>query len=172
MMTIEQLQTNEYHSYYQLYLDKVGNFDLLEGLRQNGKLTAQFLESIPEETYDYAYAKDKWTIKEVVQHIIDTERIFTYRALSFARHDTTALPGYDQDQYAETCQANRRTKKSLIDEYKALRQASLVLYESFTDEMLLQIGNASHSDVSVRAIGFILIGHENHHAQIIKERYL
>jgi uncharacterized damage-inducible protein DinB len=171
-MTKNQLNQNEYHSYYQTYLNKVGTLNLIEGLRQNGDETISFLESLSDEQFDFAYAEGKWTIKEVVQHIIDTERVFTYRALAFARTDKTALPGYDQDEYALTCKANNRTKHSLLKEYKALRLASVALFESFSDDMLVRIGNASNSDISVRAIGFILIGHENHHSQIIKERYL
>lgn len=166
------LHENEYHSYYQTYIDKVGPSDLIEGLRNNGKDTISFLGTLSEEQFDFAYADGKWTIKEVVQHIMDTERVFTYRALAFARKDKTALPGYDQDEYALTCEANNRSKHSLLQEYKAIRLASVALFESFSEDMLVQIGNASNSAISVRAIGFILIGHENHHCQIIKERYL
>jgi hypothetical protein len=171
-MNKSELNENEYHSYYQTYLNKVEALNLIEGLKQNGDDTISFLESLSEEQFDFVYADGKWTIKEVVQHIIDTERVFTYRALVFARKDKTALPGYDQDEYALTCEANNRSKRSLLNEYKVLRLASVALFESFSEDMLVQIGNASNSDISVRAIGFILIGHENHHCQIIKERYL
>jgi len=171
-MKKDQLNTNEYNLYYQTYIDNAGELNLREGLKRNGNVTISFLESLPEEKYDYAYADGKWTIKELIQHIMDTERVFTYRALSFARKDKTVLPGYDQDEYAVSSEANRRSKQSLLIEYKALRLASISLFESFTDDMLQQIGNANNSNMSVRAIGFILIGHENHHCQIIKERYL
>lgn len=171
-MTKDLLNDNEYNSYYKLYLDKVGELDLIEGLRQNGDAVISLLESIPEETYDFTYAEGKWTVKELVQHIIDTERVFTYRALSFARNEIEALPGYNENEYAAASNANKRSKQSLLKEYRVLRLATVALFESFTDDMLLRIGNASKSDVSVRALGFILIGHENHHCQIIKERYL
>lgn len=171
-MTKDQLNKNEFSPYYQAYIDKAGDLELITGLDKNGEEMLSFLESISEDKYDYAYAEGKWTIKEVIQHIIDTERIFTYRALSFARKDKTPLPGYEQDDYAVTSNANKRSKLSLLNEYKALRLSTLSLYESFSQEMLLEIGNASNSDMSVRATGFILIGHENHHCQIIKERYL
>ncbi|WP_033958259.1 DinB family protein [Psychroserpens jangbogonensis] len=171
-MTKDQLNTNEYIAYYQVYIDNAGELDLIEGLKQNGEATISFLESLSEDKYDFAYADGKWTIKELVQHIMDTERVFTFRALSFARKDKTNFPGYDQDEYAVTSEANKRSKQSLLEEYKALRQSTVALFENFTDEMLLQIGYASNNDISVRAIGFILIGHENHHCQIIKERYL
>ncbi|WP_431134314.1 DinB family protein [Psychroserpens mesophilus] len=171
-MTKYQLNTNEYNPYFQTYIDKAGDLNVIEGLKQNGLTVMAFLEAIPEEKYDYAYAQGKWTIKELIQHVIDTERIFTFRALSFARKENTALSGFDENEYAKTSQANRRSKQSLLNEYKALRLASIALFESFTDDMMLQIGNASNSDISVRAIGFILVGHENHHCQIIQERYL
>lgn len=171
-MKKEELSAKEFNPYYQVYIDNAGELDLIEGLKKNGDATISFLNSVAEQTYDYAYAEGKWSIKEVIQHIMDTERVFTYRALSFARRDQTVLPGYDQDEYAITSNANIRTKPSLLNEYKALRLATVALFESFTDEMLQQIGNANNSDISVRAIGFILIGHENHHCKIIKERYL
>lgn len=171
-MKKEQLTSREYKSYYQVYIDKVGELDLINGLTKNGEVVMTFLESLPEEKYDFAYAEGKWTIKELVQHIIDTERIFTYRALSFARKEDVALPGYDENTYAVTSEANKRSKNSLLKEYKVLRLATIALFESFTDDMLCRIGNASDSDISVRALGFILIGHENHHCQILKERYL
>ena len=172
MMNKDQLNKNEYNPYYQAYIDKAEVTDLIEGLRQNGKRVISFLESIPDDKYDYAYAEGKWTLKELIQHVIDTERIFTFRALSFARKEKAALPGYEENDYAASSNANRRTKESLLNELSIVRQATIVLFESFTDEMLLHVGNASNSDVSVRAIGFILIGHENHHYKIIKERYL
>ena len=171
-MTKDQLNTNEYNPYYQAYIDKAGELDVIEGLKENGDATISFLESLSEEQFDYAYSEGKWTIKELIQHTMDTERIFTFRALCFARKDKTTLPGYDQDEYAVTSEANKRSKQSLLNEYKALRLATVALFESFTDDMLKQLGNANSSNISVRAIGFILIGHENHHCQIIKERYL
>lgn len=171
-MTVSQLHTNEYHPYYENYLKKANQLPLIQGLDINGKDTLKFLKSISENLYDYAYAEGKWTIKEVVQHIIDTERIFTYRALAIARGEHKHLPGYEQDDYAHSSNANLRTKQSLLDEFKVVREASILLYKSFTENMLTLIGTASDSSISVRAIAFILTGHENHHCQIIKERYL
>jgi uncharacterized damage-inducible protein DinB len=172
MMKKNQLNTNEYHSYYQTYMDTVSDIELIEGLKQNGEYTLSFFESISNQKFEFAYAEGKWTIKELVQHIIDTERVFTYRALAIARKDKTSLPGYDHDVYALSSQANKRSKQNLLNEYKSLRQATVLLFESFTDDMLLQMGNANTQAISVRALGFILMGHENHHSRIIKERYL
>ena len=171
-MKKNQLNSNEYNSYYQVYLDTVEDLDLITNLKQNSKRIVSFLESVPDQKFDYAYEDGKWTIKELIQHVIDTERIFTYRALSFSRNEKALLPGYNHDNYVVTSKANLRSKQSLLNEYKYLRQATVSLFESFTDEMLLQIGNANNANISVRAIGFIIIGHENHHIQIIKERYL
>ncbi|RKE95290.1 DinB family protein [Ichthyenterobacterium magnum] len=171
-MTKDDLNNEEYNSYYQPYIDKTEALSLREGLKLKGDATIAFFESIPEDKFDYRYANDKWTIKEVLQHIIDTERVFTYRALCIARKDKTALPGYDQDEYADNSHANDRSVVSLMNEYKAVRLATLILFDSFSDEILLTVGNANSSKLSVRAIGFITIGHEIHHCKVIKERYL
>lgn len=171
-MRKDVLNTNEYIPYYQTYINKAGDLPLIDGLKQSQNQSIAFLESIPEETYGYAYSEGKWTIKEVIQHVIDTERIFAYRALCIGRKDETSFPGYEQDDYAVTSQANLRTKQSLISEYKTVRMSNISLFESFTDEMLKEIGTASNSPVSPRAIAFVLIGHETHHWDVIKARYL
>ncbi|NNL82280.1 MAG: DinB family protein, partial [Winogradskyella sp.] len=113
-----------------------------------------------------------WTIKDILLHLIDTERVFSYRALRIARGDSTPLPGFDQDLYVENALARNRTMTSLIEEYKSLRQSTLTLFKTFTPEMLISTGTASDSAISVRAIGYILSGHENHHKIIIEDRYL
>ncbi|WP_435412738.1 DinB family protein [Psychroserpens mesophilus] len=171
-MTKDQLDKSEYNPYFQIYIDCAGALNLIKGLKQNGDDIITFLESISDDKYDYAYAEGKWTIKELIQHIIDTERVFTFRALSFARKEKKALPGYDEDDYAVSSEANRRSKQDLLNELHVLRQATVALFESFSKDMLIQMGNASNNNISVRAIGFILIGHGNHHCKIIKERYL
>lgn len=167
-----RLQPHEYHHYYELYLSKCQFDNIVEGLDQSLSDFVSFLKSIPEEKLEFRYAFDKWTIKEVLLHVIDTERIFGYRALRFARQDFTPLAGYDQDEYAPLSKANKRSINSLIEELQTVRQSTISLFKSFEDTELLQIGQASSNDVSVRAIGFILIGHQNHHKQIIEERYL
>lgn len=171
-MTFLDLQANEYNPYYELYLTKTNNVSIEGGLKSNAKTIVDFLQSIPEEKHEYRYAEAKWTIKEVVQHIIDTERIFSYRALCIARQDTTSFPGYDQDAYVPPSKANERTFQSLVNEYQAVRLATSILFDSFSKEMLLEVGTASNSPVSVRALGLILIGHEIHHCEVIRERYL
>nr|WP_321235395.1 DinB family protein [uncultured Psychroserpens sp.] len=171
-MTKEDLSKSEYNPYYETYIEKAGALALYEGLKTNGDLTIAFLESIPEDKLEYRYEAGKWTVKEIIQHLIDTERVFMYRALCIARQDKTLFPGYDQDAYAASCEANQRSMYSLMNEYKAVRLASIILFESFTKEMLTQIGIASNSNLSPRAVAFIIIGHENHHCDVIKERYL
>nr|WP_321247578.1 DinB family protein [uncultured Psychroserpens sp.] len=171
-MTKEDLSVDEYNPYYLQYIEKAGNVSISEGLKDNGDVTIAFLESISEEKLEFRYEDGKWTIKEIIQHIIDTERVFTYRALCIARKDKTLFPGYDQDEYAVNSEANNRSMYSLMNEYKAVRLASIILFESFSAEMLKCIGVASNSNLSPRAVAFITIGHENHHCEIIKERYL
>ena len=121
---------------------------------------------------NYKYAKDKWSIKELLLHIIDTERVFAYRALRFAREDKTDLPGFEQDDYVITSDANTRSKASLLNEYNFQRASTIALFSSFNDSMLMKIGMAGGNPMSVRAIGFITSGHEVHHCNILRERYL
>ena len=171
-MKVNDLNASEYNPYYETYVGKAGDLSLLEGLSDSFNTTLEFFNNLPEGKMEYAYAEGKWTVKEVMQHIIDTERVFTYRALRFSRNDKTELPGYDQDAYTPSSEANRRTKASLIEEYSQVRESTISLFKSFTNEMLLLSGKASGGNMSVRAIGFIVIGHEKHHCQVINERYL
>jgi hypothetical protein len=171
-MTKEDLSVGEYNPYYEQYIKKAGDVTISKGLKDNGDAIIAFLESISEEKLEFRYAEGKWTIKEIIQHLIDTERVFTYRALCIARKDKTLFPGYDQDEYAVNSEANNRTIHSLMNEYKAVRLATIILFESFSVDMLKRVGIASNSNLSPRAVAFITIGHENHHCEIIKERYI
>lgn len=144
----------------------------IEGLKQNLESIVSFYSSIPEEKLDYVYAKGKWTIKDILLHIIDTERIFSYRALRIARQDKTPLAGFEQDDYIVSAKASARSLSSLLEEYKSVRQSSITLFESFDSTALKHIGEASGFPISVRALGYMLTGHENHHSQIIRQRYL
>ncbi len=172
-MTIQDLlHSDEFAPFYETYINRVGAQSLKEGLKESGQKTYDFLNSISAEKYNYAYAEGKWTIKELVQHIIDTERVFTYRALRIARQDKTPLVGFNENDFALNSDANRRTKDEFLAEYKVMRDSTVILFNSFTEKMLLSKGIASDSPLSVRASGFITIGHEIHHCNIIKERYL
>ncbi len=169
---VNNLKPEEFNNYYATYINLVTTKDIVAALNESFGETLAFYNSIPEEKWMFSYASGKWTIKEVVQHLLDTERVFAYRALCFSRKDAISLPGFDQDEYLENSNANSRSKQSLIEEYKAIRSASISLFKSFTDDMHLEIGIASNNPLSVRAAGYIIAGHEKHHYKVIEERYL
>lgn len=171
-MTKDNINPNEYNLYYGTYIKKTAGLSLKNHLKSTGEKTISFLKSIPIDKLEYRYADGKWTIKEIIQHLMDAERIFTYRALRIARKDQTPLPGFEQDDYILPSQANKRSIEDLINEYKVIKAATVTLFDSFSDEMLKALGTASNSSISVRAIGFIIMGHEIHHCDVIKERYL
>lgn len=171
-MNVKDVTSDEYNPYYKHYIELAEKFEMNEGLLMRLEHASAFYNNIPEERWDYAYADGKWTIKEVLLHIIDTERIFAYRALCIGRGDKSSFPGFDQDDYTASANANKRTKASLIEEFRAVRNATITLFNSFSGEDLTNFGTASNSTVSPRAIGFIVIGHEIHHSKVILERYL
>ncbi|MDN3493726.1 DinB family protein [Winogradskyella bathintestinalis] len=172
-MRLNSIGKKEYHPYYKTYLDKSNaEGGIVEGLSQNSEIVASFFSDIPKEKHSYAYAAGKWTIKDVLLHIIDTERIFAYRALRIARRDKIPMVGFEQDSYVEHGFAETRTIENLVNEYKTVRQATISLFSNFSSETLLEIGEASGAPFSVRVLGLITIGHENHHIEIIRDRYL
>jgi hypothetical protein len=130
-----------------------------------------FLDKIDEAKSFFSYAEGKWSLKEILQHLIDTERIFSYRALSISRKETIILPGYDENIYATNSTANKRSWMSLVEEMKAVRKSTFLLYESFTNEMLMQEGKYSSASGTVETIGLIITGHVYHHIKIVEERY-
>lgn len=158
--------------YYHRYINLVEKDELKEAFSFYLPSFAAFIEGIPEDKWSYRYAEGKWTIGELVQHIIDAERIFTYRALRMARKDETPLPGFDENEYVVHSKASSRLKDSLINELKAVQQSTRLMFDSFDDEQLEGSGTASGGITYVRGIGFIIIGHSIHHQNIIRERYL
>lgn len=158
--------------FYHGYISKVKEDDLVTAMRNTTSDLLALLKSIPAEKYDYRYGPDKWTVKEVVQHMIDAERVFTYRALRFARKDDTPLPGFNENLYAQTAKSDKRNWNDIIEEFTSLRKASEAMFASFDNEQLESEGVASGRPIYVLGIGFICAGHVNHHCQIIKERYL
>lgn len=173
IMKIQELNSNEYGAYYYNYLKLVSNeYNLVEELEISLHRFIKFVQDIPMDKFDYRYAEGKWTIKDIIQHIIDAERVFSYRALRFARNDATELPGYDEDDFADFANGSQRSIMDLLNELSAVRYATLSLFKSFNSEQLVRIGIASKNPMSVRAAGFIIIGHQNHHQQVFKERYL
>lgn len=172
-MKVTDLQPDEYADYYNAYLPLVDDeWSLTEEFEVSVHNFIRFVQEIPMDKHDYRYADGKWTIKDIIQHLIDAERIFAYRALRFARNDTTELPGFDENLYAITANGSERKLQEMLTELALVRQASIMLFKSFSQEDLLKTGIASGNKASVRALGFIIIGHQNHHIKIFKERYL
>lgn len=171
-MKASQLIDIEYAHFYANYIKKSGNEDLVSGLESSLNNTITFFKSIPENKLEYSYDVGKWTIKDIIQHLIDAERVFAYRALRFARQDKTPLPGFEENNYTLAANANERSREELIKEYQIVRESTLMMFNSFNDDTLKLIGIASNSNMSVRAIGFVIIGHEKHHCEVIKSRYL
>tara|TARA_B110000503_G_C7001101_1_gene351584 strand:- start:261 stop:812 length:552 start_codon:yes stop_codon:yes gene_type:complete len=172
--SIEMIPKNEYSPYFEQYLQLVSEKgkSIIEYLEDSQKDFESLLRNLPVEKHNFSYAEGKWTIKKLIQHIIDTERVFSYRALCFARNDSSSLPGFDQDVFVDNDNANDRDYYDLLDEMAVLRKSSIQLYKSFSEEALLRIGVASDNRMSVRALGYLFSGHQMHHLNIVKERYL
>lgn len=171
-MKSSELKINEYAPFYKNYITSLGDVDLFEILNSSLKETINTIKDLPEEKLMYKYAEGKWTIKEILQHTIDTERIMNYRALRFSRNDTTELQGFDENWYVNNSNGNERDFNNLIKELIFVREASVLLFESFTKKMQTIKGPANGSEMTVRALGFMIAGHQLHHVKVIKERYL
>ena len=164
----------EYAPYFERYmqLSVLKDKTIIESLESAQDEFDSVLRNLPDKKHSFSYATGKWTLKELIQHVIDTERVFCYRALSFARNDQTALPGFDQDVFVDNDTANERDYYDLLDEMKVLRKSSIQLFKSFSKEALLRTGVASEEEISVRALGYLFSGHQIHHLNVVKERYL
>ncbi|HXG91154.1 MAG TPA: DinB family protein [Blastocatellia bacterium] len=162
----------EYAPYYVRYISLVPEGDIIQTLSQQLEDTLSLLSSIPESKAGYRYAPDKWSIKEVIGHIIDAERVFAYRALRFARNDKTPLASFEQDDYVRTGGFDERKLADLAEEFEHVRRGNIRLFSSFSNEALSRTGIASEKEVSVRALLYIIAGHERHHIEILKSRYL
>jgi hypothetical protein len=171
-MVITRPEPTEYAPYYGQYLTRIKHAELIPALEEGGKQFTAFAGTIPPDKADYRYAAGKWCIKEVIQHLIDTERVFAYRALTFSRNDKSALPGFDEELWTPQSNAAARSMDELLNEYKFVRGSTIALFRGCTPEMTERIGTANNNKISVRALGFIIAGHEIHHALVIKERYL
>lgn len=154
------------------YIGPVENEDLKTLLPKQEEEIVAFFNSIPEEKRLYKYAEGKWTIKEVLQHIIDSERVFSFRAIVFSRKDPNTFPSFDENNYSNYSNANNRNWHDLMDEFVAVRKSTESLFNSFSEEQLNEIGKASNYEMSVRALGYLIAGHLAHHINIVKERYL
>ena len=171
-MKSNQLPINEYADFYKSYIQVLEDVELIEELEICLHEFIKFVQNIPMDKFDYRYEVGKWTIKEIIQHLIDSERVFSYRALRISRNDKTPLPGFNENDYVDNSNGNNRNLQGLLTELAVVRQATLSLFNSFSQEQLTKIGIASNNKVSVRAIGFIIIGHQKHHQKIFTERYL
>ena len=168
-----ELQEGDYIPYQKSYLDRLPTHgDITTLMAKNIINTENFLESIPADKLSYRYAEGKWTIKEIVGHLIDTERIMCYRALCIARGEKQSLPGFEEAEYAAASNANQREFSEIIDEYVLVRQSTIAMVRSFTPEMIQARGIANNHPITVNALCRVIAGHELHHLAIIKERYL
>ena len=158
--------------YFKRYTDLVQEQDLQAAFKAQSAVIDQLLPAISEERSTFSYAPGKWTIKELVQHVIDAERIFSYRALCFARKESSPLPSFDENSYAENSRANNRSWQQLAEEFLTVRSSTLLLYSSFDDEMMTSAGTAGTNILTPAQLGFITIGHFTHHHNILSERYL
>jgi len=164
--------SSEHAPYYGKYIALVPGNNIVGTLDSQGRETAEFLAGVGEQRAAYRYATDKWSVKEVIGHIADSERIFAYRALRIARADQTPIEGFEQDDYVRAAQFDRLSLADLVAELKAVRQATLRLFESLETEAWLRRGVANNNEVSVRAVAYIIAGHELHHCHVLREKYL
>ena len=161
----------EYGSFYQTYINYTSGKDYSILVQQYNDRIIESWTAVPIEKINYAYGPDKWTIKQMFQHVIDTERIFAYRALAIARQEPAALLGFDENEYAKNATAANRNWKDMLIEWRVVRQSTNLLFASFTEEQNKSLGTASGFPISVNALGFIIFGHALHHLHILKERY-
>lgn len=161
----------DHPEYFGKYIALVKEDDIIQAISNQLPVIFSELNKITEETSTYSYAPGKWTLKELLQHIIDAERVFDYRALAFARKDTNPLPSFDEDSYAANSNANSRTWASLVSEFNHVRAASTDLFQSLTPSMLSGSGIASGKHITVLSLGYIIVGHVYHHLNVIKEKY-
>jgi hypothetical protein len=163
---------SEYAPYFEKYIALVPEGEIVATLSRQADDTLKFLSRLNEAQGELRYAPDKWSVKEVVGHLIDTERIFAYRALRFARGDRTPLAGFDENNYVANAGYSERSLSSLLDEFESVRESSLSLFNYLGDAAWSRRGIANENEISVRALAWIIAGHELHHREIIRSRYL
>ena len=172
-MKVGELSRDEIGAFYWNYISLNDDSKSLDDLlTSNMEKVLNFFQQLPDEKWEYRYAKDKWTILEVLQHIIDTKRIFQYRALSIARKDQNSLLGYDHNSYVDFSEANSRNPNNLMEEFAAVRNSGLYLFRNFKEDMMKNMGIMNGNNATPRAIGFVICGHALHHTNVLKERYL
>lgn len=167
-----EINPTEYNPYFQQYIDLAPKGSVMESFEKGANIISEFFEKLPESKLHYRYAEGKWTPLDILQHIIDTERVFNYRALYFARNPESKLEGFDENLFALNAKAGDRTRVELLEDYHAVRSTTKSLFKSFDSDMLSKLGIANGNSMSVRAMGLVICGHELHHRNIIVERYL
>ncbi|MEZ4738539.1 MAG: DinB family protein [Flavobacteriales bacterium] len=171
MGTIGKPGANEANTYFTGYISSAPGNDLGSALRASLDRTRKVMADTPPEMEAYRYAPGKWSIKDVLQHLTDTERIFTYRALCIARGEQGALPGFDEDSYADHADTEHRSLQEVLVEHERVRAATIALFDGLTEQALARTGIANGDPISVRALGWTLVGHAEHHLNIIEQRY-
>lgn len=163
---------SEYPSYYGQYINLVKGDNILRTLQEQVLSMQNILSEVPEEKENFTYAEGKWTMKEVIGHVIDTERIFAYRALRFARQDKTELPGFDQDKYVPVGNFNIRTLYDLAHEFGNLRESNIIMFRHFDEKGWSSSGTANGQEISVRSLAYVIAGHALHHMNVVKTKYI
>ncbi len=169
---MQKPNVTEYAPYYQRYIDLITTDDIFSFFKQQTEEIVALFTNLSEEQASFRYAEGKWTIKELLAHIVDSERIFGYRVLAISRGEKNPLPGFAENEYVKNGKYENRSLQSFLSEYSYLSSANLELFKSLDEEMHAQKGTASGKEVTARAILFVTIGHEKHHLEIIKSRYL
>jgi hypothetical protein len=165
-------ETTEYPAYYQKYIDLIKSDDILKVLDGQVIDFQELISEVSGEKENFVYAEGKWTPKQIIGHIIDTERIMAYRALRFARKDKTPLAGFDENNYVTNADFNKRTLYDLAHEFAVVRESNIALFKCFESDVLNEMGNANGKEMSVRSILFMIAGHAAHHINVIKTKYL
>jgi uncharacterized damage-inducible protein DinB len=162
----------EHHPEFSKYVTLVGEGDIVHTLEQQIENSLSVLRTIPSDKANFRYAPDKWSVKELLGHLIDSERIFSYRALTFARNDQTPLPGYEQNDYVRDADFDKRNLADMAEEFATVRRATIQLFRPLNETEWLRHGKANENDVSVRALAYIIAGHELHHMGVLRSCYL
>lgn len=165
-------QVKDHIPYFLKYIDLIPEGEIIPALKANHQSTLEFIESIPRQKVNYFYEEGKWTVKQVINHIIDTERILSYRALRFARGDSQLLPGFDENLYAANANLAETNMQLLMDEFDSVRLSTILLFKQLSEKQLLLKGNMASGETNVLSLGYFICGHAQHHVNVIKERYL
>lgn len=163
---------DEFASFYAGYVSKAPDGDIVESLAAQIPETTTFLRSLPESAADHRYAPGKWSVREVIGHMSDAERVFAYRALRFSRGDRTPVPGFDEKHFVENAQFGKRSVDELARELEHLRHSTVYLFGGMDEEAMSRRGIANELEISVRALAFVILGHERHHLEVLRTRYL